>query len=82
MVTDKEARDNIAANTVRLLEARGWTQQDLADATGESKMAISNIVRAQYVTNAATLARIAEALDVTVDRLISAPPAKISSRAR
>ena len=80
VVSNDEARENIAANITRLLDARGWNQQDLADATGESKMTISNIVRGNYLTNAGTVARIAEALDVTVDRLISAPPEKISSK--
>lgn len=74
VVTDDEAKRNIAANVARLLALRGWTQKQLADATGETNMIISRIMREKHVPNAATLARIAEALDTSTDILLDPPP--------
>jgi transcriptional regulator with XRE-family HTH domain len=74
VVTDADAKKYIAANVARLLETRGWMQQDLAEATGENKMTISRVCRGIHVPSAALLARIAEALDVSTDRLIAPPP--------
>lgn len=74
VVTDAEAKRNIAANVSRLLGVRGWSQKQLASATGETNMIISRIVRGVHVPNAATLARIAEALDTSTDILLDEPP--------
>ena len=74
MIDDTTAKQNIAANVRRLLESRGWPQSRLASATGEQEMQISRIVRGCSVPNAVALARIAEAFDVSIDRLLAAPP--------
>ena len=85
MLTDEEVKGNVGENVRRLLDARGWSQADLALAAGETQMMISRICRSQHMPFAGTLARIAEALDVSVDRLVGpAPeaPAKKSSSDR
>lgn len=74
MISDKDAKRNIAENVNRLLVAREWNQRDLAGATGETPMTISRICRAQTLPGIGILARIAEALDVSIDRLVGAPP--------
>ncbi len=74
MVTDAEAISNIAANVVRILNDRNWSQRELARRTNETPMAISRICRGRYLPNAAIVARIAEAFDVSVDRLMNEPP--------
>jgi transcriptional regulator with XRE-family HTH domain len=76
MIQDDEARDNIALNVRRLLDHRGLTQAELAEITRENEMMISRIVRGLFVPNVGTVARIAEALDVSMDRLVSPPPKK------
>lgn len=76
MVTDEEAKENIAANVLRLLSARGWSQKKLSVETGETEMTVSRICRGQSVSGIGVIARIAEALDVTIDRLIDQPPRK------
>lgn len=76
MVTDDEAKANIASNVLRLLALRGWNQKKLAIATGETEMTISRVCRAQTVSGIGVVARIAEALDSNVDRLIADPPKK------
>lgn len=77
MISDATTKQRISANVQRLLQARAWTQMRLAAATGETQATISRIVNALHMPNAATLARIAEAFDVTVDRLLMEPPEEI-----
>lgn len=74
MITDEEAKDNLAANVLRLLESRQINQSELARLTGEPVMTISRVCRAQHIPLATVLARLAEALDVSIDRLLGPPP--------
>ena len=73
VITDKDAKRNIAANVRRLLKARGWRAVDLAKATSENEMRISYLLREKRLPTAAFLARLAEALDTTTDELLSKP---------
>ena len=79
MVSDDQTKNNIAENLRRILESRGLEQKFLADATGENQMTISRIVRGKNVPGAGVLARIAEALDVSIDRLVQAPPESVKN---
>jgi transcriptional regulator with XRE-family HTH domain len=81
MIENAEAVTNVAANVRRLLRDRGWPQSRLAGLTGEPEMQISRIVRGLILPNVATLARIAEAFDVSIDRLVARPPAKVLDEA-
>lgn len=74
MISDQEAADNLAANILRLLQQRDWSQTDLARLTGESENNISRIARGLNVAKIGLLARIAEAFDVSSDRLLMPPP--------
>lgn len=74
MLTDDQVKANIAANVTRLLAKEGWSKSELARRTGDTAMAISRICRAEHVAGSGILARIAEAFDVNVDRLILDPP--------
>jgi len=76
MIENSVAKGNIAANIRRLLDDRGWSQSRLASATGEGEMQISRIARGRIMPSAAALARIAEAFDVSIDRLVASPPVK------
>lgn len=76
MVSDEQAKQNIANNIRRLLAARPSPENQqrwLADATDESAMRISLYVNGRKMPGAGVLARIAEALGVTVDDLLSRP---------
>ena len=73
MVTDELARENIAANVTALLKKRGMTRSQLSDSTGENAMYLSRICNGKILPNAAALARIAEALGVTSERLMENP---------
>ena len=82
VITDATTKQRLSANVQRLLQTREWTQMQLAAATGETQATISRMVNALHLPNAATLARVAEAFDVTVDRLLMEPPegAAVSSK--
>jgi len=79
VIDDDRAKQNIATNLGRLLSTRAWTQTALAEATGVSQSRISQIVRGHHMPGAGLLARIAEAFDVSIDRLVSPPPEEISA---
>lgn len=71
VIEDREAIANIAQNVTSLLKEKSWSQGDLHRATGESRMTISRICNGQHMPFVATLARIAEALETSVDWLLA-----------
>ena len=73
MVSDIEARRNIASNLRRILQERGISQVKLAALTGECEMTISRVIRGTNTPGVALIARIADALDVSMDRLVEKP---------
>jgi transcriptional regulator with XRE-family HTH domain len=73
VITNEQAKRNVAANVLWHLERLGWSQADLSEASGESVMQISRICRGVVLANAAALARIAEALGTSVDKLLESP---------
>lgn len=70
MLTDLEATLLIARNLSAILHEKGLTQADLARRTGESTARICHYVKGNRLASAAALARLAEALDVTLDDLV------------
>lgn len=76
VITDEQAKTNISRNVRYELEVRGWKAADLARATDESEMRISLLVRGKKLPTAAFLARVAEALDTTSDRLLRDAPSR------
>ncbi len=78
MIDDKTAKANLAANVRRLLKARGLTQTRLAEMIDKPQSLVSRITDGRNMPGGTTLARIAEALDVSIDRLLAAPPENIS----
>jgi transcriptional regulator with XRE-family HTH domain len=80
VTTDDEAKRNIAENVNRLMAARDLSQADLSRASGESEMRVSLLRRGLKMPTAGFLARIAEALGVSVDTLLSPPTKTPNSR--
>lgn len=76
MITDDDTKAYVAANVSAELARLGWSQVKLATATGENAMTISNVIRGVHVPGAGLLCRIAEALNVSVDTLLSPPNKK------
>jgi transcriptional regulator with XRE-family HTH domain len=81
VITDAEARANLAQNIKTILDARGLTQTDLASACHRPKMSISNICRGTRLASVTLAAGIAEALGYSTDDLIG-PTAVIEARER
>lgn len=73
MVNTTEARANIACNVRFFIRKRGITQSELARLSGENRMFISRVCNDKTLPNAASLARIAESLGVTSERLMENP---------
>lgn len=73
MPTDDEVRFNIAANLKRILDDRGMSQSQLARMTGDTQANISHLCAARHVAGGGVLARIADALDISIDVLVAAP---------
>lgn len=71
MIQDSEAKANISANLKRLLGEAGISQRELARQTGDPIMTINDVVNGRNMPGAGLIARIAEALDVSTDAVLS-----------
>ena len=78
VIQNEQTRQNIAENLRRILQDRGLTQVSLASMSGDTEMTISRVCRGICTPGVGVIVRIAEALDVSIDRLAGAPPEKIS----
>lgn len=63
--------ESVGNNIVEILEEKNMTQKQLADEIGISKQVMTKIVKGQKAINALEIKKIAEVLNVTVDRLVS-----------
>ena len=82
MVTDTEAKDNVAENVSRLVGQLGISQAELGRRTGESPMRISLVIRGIHQPTAGFLARLAEALGVSADFLLNDPAENFPKKSR
>lgn len=69
--TDKVVDDVLAANLVLARSLRGWTQDDLAQASGVARPDIGKIERRTRKPDLRTLERLGAALGLTVERLLT-----------
>ena len=60
----------VATNVRRLRNAKGWTQEDLADRVGISARYVGQIERAQASMSVTVLGRVADALKVEAGELV------------
>ncbi|MEN0064409.1 MAG: XRE family transcriptional regulator [Myxococcota bacterium] len=75
MVGTEEASQNLAQSLSQLRELRGWTQQRLADLAGVPRPTVANLESGSANPTLAVLVRLATALQVTLDELVSPPRA-------
>jgi len=80
VTTDDEAKANIAANLNRILAERKISQRALARLTNEPPMTINSVLNGRHIVSTGTITRIAEALDVSIDRLVGTPANEKNSR--
>lgn len=79
MITTEELKSYLAANLSRILAERGMTVYRLAKLTGEPQNTVYRIVRGENEPGSVLLARMAEALGVSVDSLLATPKKKKNS---
>ena len=79
MISDNEARENLAVNLGVILGKRGLTQQQLAAATRRPLMSINNAYHGRNRPGAALVACIGEALGYTSEELMG-PPEIVATR--
>jgi transcriptional regulator with XRE-family HTH domain len=65
-----DLKETVATNVRRLRNARGWTQEDLADRVGLSTRYVGQIERSQASMSITVLGRLAEALSVGAADLV------------
>ena len=63
--------DDFGRLLFQLLRERGMTQKDLADITGLTQSAVSHYIKGDRMPRGDSLFRIAEALHISVDELIT-----------
>lgn len=68
-MTRRGAAD-IGAAVTRLREAKGWTQQRLAEEAGLSQPYVANVEAGRYGASLTVAQALAQALGVTVDALL------------
>lgn len=73
MITDEIAREHIAANVDRLLKKLGKSRYWLAQQTGEWESRIASVCNGKSLCSVAMAARIATALGVSLDELMTNP---------
>jgi transcriptional regulator with XRE-family HTH domain len=69
-VSDATAQ-HLAANLKRLREARGWSQQQLADFSGVPRPTIANLESGDCNPTLSVMLRVAAALATSIERLIA-----------
>ena len=75
-MTDNEALENIAANTLELLGQHKVSMRKLAEEIGDTPMSISRLCRKKSDGRPGLLKRIADYFAVSVDSLLEKPHKK------
>ena len=69
--SDNEVVRRIAWNLTAILEERDISRRDLAKQTGDSVANVSRVAKGTHAASIGTVARIAEALRIKIDRLLA-----------
>lgn len=69
--TEGDAAEGLGDRMARLRRAKGWSQKDLADRAGAKPSQISRCERGGYHPRPDLLPRLAEALEVSLDYLMT-----------
>jgi putative transcriptional regulator len=69
VIDAEELRGTIGANVQRLRAAKGWSQQELADAVGVTRVSLNRVENGHTFPNTPLLYSLADALGVGADAL-------------
>jgi len=78
MLTDKQLRTNIAENLRRALSRHKMKQSDLCRLAGVPQTSFSTIIRGKVVPGLSIALRLSEALETSLDKIVSTPTEKKS----
>jgi transcriptional regulator with XRE-family HTH domain len=78
MLTEQQAKENIAKNIRQLMSARAMTQVDLSAAAEISQGFVSKILQGSIMPSALLLRNIADVFSVSTDSLLDFPRRKAS----
>lgn len=73
MITEQDARTNISENIQDILVALGWNPRKLVIRSGVPQNTVYRVVRGESIPDVVHLKNIADALGVTVERLLENP---------
>lgn len=82
VLSNQDVKDRLAHNVKVLLAKRGLSQMEVARRTGDSTMVINDIVHGRSNPSVASLLRLAEVLETTIDDLVSEPGKKAAPEIR
>ena len=82
VISDTEARANLAQNVNFILRSRGLSQRDLAEAAERHVMSINNICCNRSLPGVTLVMAIAEAVAYTVEELTGPPAAIVAEEKR
>ena len=77
MAIDKTAKSmarRLGENVAALIEKKGMTKKEVADAAGINRQFLWEVLRGEHVINFAGMKKIADALGVTMDSLLEDRP--------
>ena len=77
VVTDKERLTYLGENLRRAMRLHKMSQEQLEADSGVSQATISEVLNAKHDPSICAVWRLAQVLETSVDRLLSAPPKKI-----
>lgn len=82
MINQSEAKERIAVNLQRAMDAVGMSQNRLAVESGEDPMTVSRVLRGITEPRVSTLARLAEVVGITMDQCLQpvSPASRKKSR--
>jgi transcriptional regulator with XRE-family HTH domain len=82
VLKNPEILDNLAVNLAHFMRKENMTQQELEEKSGVFQSVISRILRRRIEPGLTTVWSIANALERTIDQLISTPKSEESSPRR
>jgi len=77
--TASEGRRRLMANMRRLRKQHGWSQEKLAAKCGLHRIFVSSVERGERNISLDNIDRLAQALEVDAQDLLTAPPAQSST---
>jgi transcriptional regulator with XRE-family HTH domain len=76
VITDKTKLENLAENLRRAMVRSKWSQEQLEAMSGVPQATISFVLNAKVDPRISAVSKLADALDTSIDKLLSEPPKK------